>query len=90
MLLLVAFIVISLGFKRPFVHGMPGWYALNKSLIGDPVTNWFGRQFVLPRWLDIPLRGVKHLLLSSLYRVIDARSGDSLFYAVALQRGDGR
>ena len=26
----------------------------------------------------------------SLYRVIDARSGDSLFYVVALQRGDGR
>ena len=25
-----------------------------------------------------------------LYRVIDARSGDSLFYVVALQRGDGR
>lgn len=43
------------------------------------------------RWLDIPLRGVKYLLLSfSLYRVIDARSGDSLFYVVALQRGDGR
>lgn len=26
----------------------------------------------------------------SLYCVIDARSGDSLFYVVALQRGDGR
>lgn len=34
---------------------------------------------------------MKYLLLSfSLYRVIDARSGDSLFYVVALQRGDGR
>lgn len=34
------------------------------ELIGDLGNKLFGRQCVLPRWLDIPLRGVKYLLLS--------------------------
>lgn len=91
MLLLVAFIVISLLLKKAFCSWLCPVGTLSE-LIGALGNKLFGRQCVLPRWLDIPLRGVKYLLLSffSLYRVIDACSGDSLFYVVALQRGDGR
>lgn len=59
---MVAFIVISLLLKRPLLHG----YArlVRFELIGDLGNKPFGRQCVPSRWLDIPLRGVKHLLLS--------------------------
>ena len=63
MLLLVAFIVISLLLKKAFCSWLCPVGTLSE-LIGDLGNKLFGRQFVLPRWLDIPLRGVKYLLLS--------------------------
>ncbi len=90
MLLLVAFIVISLLLKRPFVHGYARLvrFQINPAI---SVTN------CLVGNLSFPLAGyssarreVFAVEFFSLYRVIDARSGDSLFYVVALQRGDGR
>lgn len=63
MLLLVAFIVISLLLKKAFCSWLCPVGTLSE-LIGDLGNKLFGRQCVLPRWLDIPLRGVKYLLLS--------------------------
>ncbi len=76
--------------KRPFVWLCP--VGTLSELIGDLGNKLFGRQCLLPRWLDIPLRGVKYLLLSFFLYIalLICRSGDSLFYVVALQRGDGR
>lgn len=63
MLLLVAFIVISLLLKKAFCSWLCPVGTLSE-LIGDLGNKLFGRQCVLPRWLDIPLHGVKYLLLS--------------------------
>ena len=63
MLLLVAFIVISLLLKKAFCSWLCPVGTLSE-LIGALGNKLFGRQCVLPRWLDIPLRGVKYLLLS--------------------------
>ena len=63
MLLLVAFIVISLLLKKAFCSWLCPVGTLSE-LIGDLGNKLFGRQCVLPRWLDIPLRGVKYSLLS--------------------------
>lgn len=91
MLLLVAFIVISLLLKKAFCSWLCPVGTLSE-LIGDLGNKLFGRQCA-----PSPLAGyssarckVFAVEFFSLYRVIDARSGDSLFYVVALQRGDGR
>lgn len=90
MLLLVAFLITSLLLKKAFCSWLCPIGTLSE-LIGDVGKKLFGWQFALPRCLDIPLRGIKYLLLSfSLYRVINACPGYSLLYAVTLQRGDGR
>lgn len=63
MLLLVAFMLISLLLKKSFCSWLCPIGTLSE-LIGDVGKKGFGRNFTLPRWLDIPLRGVKYLLLS--------------------------
>lgn len=63
MLLLVAFIAISLLLKKSFCSWLCPVGTISE-LIGDAGKTLFGRHITLPRWLDIPLRGLKYLLLS--------------------------
>ncbi|MCV5403723.1 4Fe-4S binding protein, partial [Escherichia coli] len=63
MLLLAAFIIISLLLKKAFCSWLCPVGTLSE-FIGDLGKKLFGRQFAPPRWLDIPLRAVKYLLLN--------------------------
>ncbi|POT57817.1 electron transporter YccM [Citrobacter amalonaticus] len=63
MLLLVAFIVISLLLKKSFCSWLCPVGTISE-LTGNLGKKGFGRQVTLPRWLDIPMRGLKYLLLS--------------------------
>lgn len=63
MLLLAAFMLISLLLKKAFCSWLCPVGTLSE-LIADAGKRCFGRNFTLPRWLDIPLRSVKYLLLS--------------------------
>jgi polyferredoxin len=62
MFLLVSFLSMSFLFRKAFC----GWLCP----VGT-VSEWlwklgrlaFGRNFALPRWIDVPLRGIKYLLL---------------------------
>jgi len=70
MFLLVAFLAISLLLRKAFC----GWLCpvgTVSEYLWRAGRKLFGRNFRLPRWLDIPLRGLKYLLLSFfLYAVI--------------------
>lgn len=63
MLLLAAFVLISLLLKKAFCSWLCPVGTLSE-LLGSVGMKCVGRQFTLPRWLDIPLRGLKYLLLS--------------------------
>ncbi|HBO22828.1 MAG TPA: electron transporter YccM [Providencia sp.] len=62
MLLLVAFITISLILKKAFCSWMCPIGTISE-LIGNLGKKIFRFQFNLPRWLDISLRSLKYLLL---------------------------
>ncbi|MCF2472898.1 4Fe-4S binding protein [Citrobacter braakii] len=62
MLLLVAFILISLLLKKAFCSWLCPVGTLSE-LLGNLGRKLFGRNFTLPRWLDIPLLSLKYLLL---------------------------
>lgn len=63
MLLLTAFMLISLLLKKSFCSWLCPIGTLSE-LIADIGKKLFGHNFRVPRWLDIPLRGLKYLLLS--------------------------
>lgn len=63
MLLLAAFMLISLLLKKSFCSWLCPIGTLSE-LIADAGKMLFGRNFTLPRWLDIALRSLKYLLLS--------------------------
>ncbi len=60
-LLLLIFLIISFIFRRAFCSWICPIGFLSETLarFGQRL---FGRNFHLPRWLDIPLRGIKYLL----------------------------
>ncbi len=91
MLLLVAFIVISLLLKKAFAHGYARLVRFLK-LIGDLGNKLFGRQCVLPSLAGYSSarREVFAVEFFYLYRVIDARSGDSIILCCRPTAGDGR
>jgi polyferredoxin len=62
MFLLVAFLAITFVFRKAFCSWLCPVGTLSEWLwkLGRRVL---GRTFPLPRWLDVPLRGVKYLLL---------------------------
>ena len=62
MFLFIAFLTMSLAAKKSFCSWLCPVGAFSEALgkIGQRI---FGRRFFLPRWLDIPLRGLKYLLL---------------------------
>lgn len=62
MFLLLAFVGISIAFRKAFCSWLCPVGTISEWLWqgGQAI---FGRNFAFPRWLDIPLRGLKYLLL---------------------------
>jgi polyferredoxin len=77
MFLLIAFLLMSLLLKKAFCAWLCPVGTLSESLwkLGRRV---FGRNLRLPRWADLPLRGMKYLLLGFFVFVIGAMSADAL------------
>lgn len=70
MLLLVAFLAMGLLLKKAFCSWLCPVGTLSEAL-GALGKKLFGRHFSPPRWLDIPLRSLKYLLLAFfLYLVV--------------------
>lgn len=77
MFLFMAFLLISLLLKKAFCSWLcpVGTFSEYLWKAGRRV---FGRNFRLPRWADIPLRGLKYLLLGFFILVIGAMSSEAL------------
>jgi polyferredoxin len=61
--LLLAFVVISFAFRKAFCSWLCPIGTISEWL-WQGGRELFGRNVALPRWLDVPLRGVKYLLLA--------------------------
>jgi polyferredoxin len=77
MFLLVAFLLVSLVLKKAFCAWLCPVGTLSEYLwkLGRKV---FGRNLIVPRWLDIPLRSLKYVLLGFFVVVIAAMSAAGL------------
>jgi polyferredoxin len=77
MFLFMAFVLMSLLMKKAFCSWLCSVGTLSERLwqLGQ---KFFGRTFRLPRWADIPLRGLKYLLLGFFMFVIGAMSAGAL------------
>ncbi len=62
LVLLVAFLAIAFVFRKAFCSWLCPVGTLSEWL-WQGGRELFGRTWVLPRWLDVPLRGLKYLLL---------------------------
>ena len=71
MFLLVAFIAISFAFRKAFCSWLcpVGTFSEYLWRLGRRI---FKKNFMLPRWLDIPLRGLKYILLGLFLYVVMA------------------
>lgn len=77
MFLLIAFLLMSLFAKRSFCSWLCPIGTLSEQ-IGKLGRKLFSRHFRLPRWLDLPLRSLKYLLLGFFVFFIAAMSADML------------
>jgi polyferredoxin len=77
MFLFMTFVLASLLLKKAFCSWLCPVGTLSEALwkLGRRV---FGRNLSLPRWLDIPLRGLKYLLLGFFVYVIGSMSAEAL------------
>ena len=77
MFLFAAFLLMSLLLKKAFCSWLcpVGTFSEYLWKIGRRI---FGRNFRLPRWIDIPLRGLKYLLLAFFVFVIGAMSAEAI------------
>jgi polyferredoxin len=77
MFLFVAFLLMSLFLKKAFCSWLcpVGTFSEYVWKLGQRI---FGRSLRLPRWVDIPLRGLKYLLLSFFVFIIGAMSAEAL------------
>ena len=77
MFLFMAFLLMSLLLKKAFCAWLCPIGTLSENLwkLGRRV---FGRNLRLPRWADLPLRGLKYLLLGFFLFVIGAMSAEAL------------
>ena len=77
MFLFLAFVLMSLLLKKAFCAWLCPVGTLSEALwkLG---RRFFGRNLHLPRWADIPLRGLKYLLLGFFLFVIGAMSAEAL------------
>src|SRR5215469_12722129 len=62
MFLLLAFLAISFLFRKAFCSWLCPIGTISEYL-WRAGTKLFGRNFLLPRWIDLPLRGLKYFLL---------------------------
>lgn len=69
LVLFLSFIAISLVFRKAFCSWLCPVGTLSEGLwrLGKKL---FGRSFLLPRWLDLPLRAVKYLLLAFFLKIV--------------------
>ncbi|MDR0246940.1 MAG: 4Fe-4S binding protein [Burkholderiales bacterium] len=77
MFLLAAFLLISVLFKKTFCSWLCPVGTLSEALwrLGQRV---FGRAFLPPRWLDLPLRSLKYLLMAVFLYVVVTMSADAI------------
>ena len=77
MFLFLAFVLISLLVKKAFCSWLCPVGTLSEALwkLGGKI---FDRNFHLPKWVDIPLRGVKYLLLGFFVFMVGAMSAEVL------------
>ena len=77
MFLFIAFLLMSVLLKKAFCSWLCPVGTLSENLhkLGRRI---FGRNLRLPKWADIPLRGLKYLLLSFFLFVIGAMSTEML------------
>ncbi len=77
MFLFMAFVLISLLLKKAFCSWLCPVGTFSEALwkLG---RKFFGRNVSLPRWLDIPLRGLKYLLLGFFLFVVGTMAADAL------------
>ena len=77
MFLLIAFLLMSLLVKKSFCAWLCPVGTLSERLwkLGRRI---FGRNFRLPRWADLPLRGLKYLLLGFFVFIIASMSAEAL------------
>jgi polyferredoxin len=77
MFLFIAFLAISLIAKKAFCSWICPVGTLSEALAGIG-KKIFHRNFRLPRWLDIPLRGLKYLLLAFFVTIIGTMSAAAI------------
>ena len=77
MFLFLAFVLISLLFKKAFCSWLCPIGTLSERLWRAGHT-FFGRSIHLPRWADIPLRGLKYLILAFFAYIIATMSAAGL------------
>ena len=77
MFLFAAFLLMSLLFKKAFCAWLCPVGTVSEALwkLGK---RFFGRNLRLPRWVDLPLRGLKYLLLAFFLYFIAAMSAEAL------------
>jgi ferredoxin len=77
MVLFLSFVAMSLLLKKAFCSWLcpVGTFS---ELLGDLGNKLFGRTVILPRWLDIPLRGLKYLLLGFFAVLIGSMSAEGI------------
>ena len=77
MFLLLAFLLMSVLLKKAFCAWLCPVGTLSEYLwkLGRRI---FGRNFRLPRWADIPLRGLKYLLLGFFVYIVASMSAEAL------------
>ena len=77
MFLLIAFLSISVLFRKAFCSWLCPIGTISEWLWHGG-RELFGRTFVLPRWLDVPLRGLKYVLLTLFVLVVVSMPVDAL------------
>lgn len=77
MFLLVAFIAISIVFRKAFCSWLCPIGTLSEWL-WEGGRELFGRNYALPKWADYPLRGLKYVLLALFVWVVVRMSADEL------------
>ena len=77
MFLLLAFLCISFLFRKAFCSWLCPIGTLSETL-WRAGRKLFGRNFGLPRWLDIPMRGLKYLLLAFFIWAITSMSAGAI------------
>lgn len=77
MFLLVTFLAISFLFRKAFCSWLCPVGTVSEYL-GKLGKKLFGRNFRLPRWLDLPLRGLKYLLLGFFVWAVSSMSASAI------------